>query len=250
VAKVEEFKHKRQTLSHIASGRNSSWDRLRRIAEGTLSGRAELAVTLGEAMEKLESVENAYNAAKKMAADLSRACLVVQHAHHYFTLALKICDDVRGTSAGRGVLGLLGGGGGIVDMTRKVQYRDGVTMASKAQICLNEMYRVMQPYEYMLPADRMKDYEALKKLGLMQMSKIYNLMWGGSFLGDGVAGSVKLVLERQEAAFAHLTPLAVWIQDREPVCFMEERLTEKLRDDVRREVAAVWDADISIRGRP
>jgi hypothetical protein len=58
-----------------------------------------------------------------MAADLSRACLVVQHAHHYFTLALKICDDVRGTSAGRGVLGLLGGGGGIVDMTRKVQYR-------------------------------------------------------------------------------------------------------------------------------
>ena len=129
-------------------------------------------------------------------------------------------------------------------------WTDGVTMASKAQICLNEMYRVMQPYEYMLPADRMKDYEALKKLGLMQMSKIYNLMWGGSFLGDGVAGSVKLVLERQEAAFAHLTPLAVWIQDREPVCFMEERLTEKLRDDVRREVAAVWDADISIRGRP
>jgi hypothetical protein len=61
-------------------------------------------------------------------------------------------------------------------------------MASKAQICLNEMYRVMEPHEHMLPADRMEDYKALKELGLMQMSKIYNLMWGGSFLADGVSG--------------------------------------------------------------
>lgn len=64
------------------------------------------------------------------------------------------------------------------------------------------------------------------------------------------AGSVKLLLGRQEAAFAHLTPLAVWIQDRAPVCAMEESLAEKLRDDVRREIAATWNASISIRDRP
>jgi hypothetical protein len=58
------------------------------------------------------------------------------------------------------------------------------------------------------------------------------------------------MLERQEAAFAHLTPLAVWIQDRAPVCSMEANLAEKLRDDVRREVATAWDENISIHGGP
>jgi hypothetical protein len=150
---------------------------------------------------------------------------------------------------------------------------DSVKMASKAQICLDEMFRVMEHHEHMLPVERMEDYKALKKLGLMQMSKIYNLMWGGSFMASGVsgpcdpqvvltldyrtassdiliiAGSVKQLLGRQEAAFAHLTPLAVWIQDRAPVCSMEESLAEKLRDDVRREIAAAWNASISIRDR-
>lgn len=65
---------------------------------------------------------------------------------------------------------------------------DSVKLASKAQICLNEVFRVMEHHEYMLPAERREDYEALKKLGLMQMSKIYNLLWGGSFLADGVSG--------------------------------------------------------------
>jgi len=61
-------------------------------------------------------------------------------------------------------------------------------MAGKAQICLDEMFRVMEHHEHMIPAERMEDYKGLKKLGLMQMSKIYNLMWGGSFMADGVSG--------------------------------------------------------------
>jgi len=40
----------------------------------------------------------------------------------------------------------------------------------------------------MIPEDRMKDYKELKKIGVMQMSKIYNLMFGGRMLTDGVAG--------------------------------------------------------------
>lgn len=64
-----------------------------------------------------------------------------------------------------------------------------------------------------------------------------------------IAGSTKLMLEQQEAAFACLTPLAVWIQNRAPVCSKEADETEKLRDDIRREVAAVWNADISISGQ-
>jgi hypothetical protein len=58
------------------------------------------------------------------------------------------------------------------------------------------------------------------------------------------------MLERQEAAFAHLTPLAVWIQNRAPVCSTEESVAENLRDSVRREVAAAWDANIGIHHPP
>jgi hypothetical protein len=64
---------------------------------------------------------------------------------------------------------------------------DAVRMAGRAQVCLNEMFRVMEPYENMLPADRMADYTSLNKIGLMQMSKIYNLMWGGSITDHGVS---------------------------------------------------------------
>ena len=65
-----------------------------------------------------------------------------------------------------------------------------------------------------------------------------------------IAGSTKRMLEQQEAAFARLTPLAVWIQNRAPVCSTEADKAEKLRDDVRREVATTWNADISISGQP
>lgn len=57
------------------------------------------------------------------------------------------------------------------------------------------------------------------------------------------------MLDQQEAAFAYLTPLAVWIQNRAPVCSKEADSAEKLRDDVRREVAAEWNANISIRNQ-
>ena len=62
------------------------------------------------------------NQAKKTALDLIRARLVVQHAHHYFTRTLKISDDIHGTAAGRALVGALGGGGGIGEMTKKIQY--------------------------------------------------------------------------------------------------------------------------------
>ena len=61
-------------------------------------------------------------------------------------------------------------------------------------------------------------------------------------------GSVKLMLERQEAAFAHLTYLAVWIQEFVPVCTMEEETALTMRDNVRREIAASWAASIDRAG--
>jgi hypothetical protein len=62
------------------------------------------------------------NQAKITAADLIRARLVVQHAHDYFTQALKISDGIRGTATGRALVGTRGGDGGIGEMTEKIQY--------------------------------------------------------------------------------------------------------------------------------
>jgi hypothetical protein len=52
--------------------------------------------------------------------------------------------------------------------------------------------------------------------------------------------------ERQDAAFAHLTRLAVWVQDYVPVCAVEGDAAIVARDDVRGEVAALWEASINL----
>ena len=57
--------------------------------------------------------------------------------------------------------------------------------------------------------------------------------------------SVKLMLKQQEEAFAHLTRLAVWIQDRVPLSAKEEESALVLRDEARREIAAIWVASIN-----
>jgi hypothetical protein len=36
----------------------------------------------------------------------------------------------------------------------------------------------------------MEDYKVLRKIGIMQMSKIYNLMFGGSMVPTGVSGEL------------------------------------------------------------
>jgi hypothetical protein len=48
--------------------------------------------------------------------------------------------------------------------------------------------RLMEPYEHLIPRDKTEDYEELKDKGLLQMVRIYNLLFGGSFLADDVSG--------------------------------------------------------------
>ena len=59
--------------------------------------------------------------AKKTTTDIARASLAAGSSHSYFKHALKICDGIRGTSMGRGMLG--GIGGGIGEMDKMMQYR-------------------------------------------------------------------------------------------------------------------------------
>jgi hypothetical protein len=60
-----------------------------------------------------------------------------------------------------------------------------------------------------------------------------------------LAGSIKLMIERQDAAYVHLTRLTIWIQDYVLVCAAEEDAAIVARDDVRGEVAALWEASIN-----
>lgn len=62
-----------------------------------------------------------YMQTKKATADLTRARLTVQHAHHYFTKALNICDAVRGNSLGRATVGVFGGD--VAALSKLCDYR-------------------------------------------------------------------------------------------------------------------------------
>jgi hypothetical protein len=117
---------------------------------------------------------------------------------------LKACDGVRGTK-----LYALGGDASefykqnaylgvnpflsfiILAPDVLIIYPECVDLATKAQVCLNEMFRVLEPHKHLIPEDRMVDYKALKDKGLMQMAKIYNLMYGGPAIPTGVAGELQ-----------------------------------------------------------
>ena len=47
---------------------------------------------------------------------------------------------------------------------------------------------MLEPHEHTIPEDRMSDYRELKNMGMMQMSQIYNLMFGGRVMATGVLG--------------------------------------------------------------
>ena len=57
-----------------------------------------------------------------------------------------------------------------------------MVLGGKAQVCLNESLRVLKTYLYLFPDDRRADYKALQTLGLMQISDVYNLVYGGRLI--------------------------------------------------------------------
>jgi len=65
-----------------------------------------------------------------------------------------------------------------------------VNYACKAQAYLIHVIRNMNPHEHMIPNNRMEDYLELKKKGLMQMGRLYNLLFGGRLTDHRVAGKL------------------------------------------------------------
>ncbi|TDL24266.1 hypothetical protein BD410DRAFT_115430 [Rickenella mellea] len=197
----------------------------------------------GEAIDSAEdnilNSEAAFDLASNAVKDMTRARQTIQHAHHYFQNALRTYDAIRGPLSK--TIGSFG------EMGRRNDYRECISFSRRAQVCLDEYFRVMEGYLYTLPEDRRADHDALKVLGLMQIQKISNLLFGGSLMTSAqrTTASVKVMISKQEKAFVHLTALAVWVQDRVPIVEQEKRLAETARNTSRRELAALWMTSLS-----
>lgn len=63
---------------------------------------------------------------------------------------------------------------------------DAKVQATKAQVCLDECLMVLEPYLELLPEERKTDYDSLKSLGISQIEKIYNLMYGSSNMNASI----------------------------------------------------------------
>ncbi|KZS93031.1 hypothetical protein SISNIDRAFT_550047 [Sistotremastrum niveocremeum HHB9708] len=202
---------------------------------------ADSSAMLEQLEGELEAGERQLESIRLKVKNMLRARVTAQHAHHYFDTALKTCDAIRGTAVGRALLG------GFSEMSKNQDYKEAVQIAAKAQVCLNETFKVLEPHLDDLPEDIRQDHDQLKELGVLQMTKIYRLMFGWQSSSSGVSKSVKLMLDRQEKAYVHLTNLAVWIQNRVPVCEEDEKAMSIEVQGKRRALATMWH-DIAVTG--
>jgi hypothetical protein len=121
------------------------------------------------------------------------------------------------------------------------------TLAVRAQACLNEVFRVMGPYEDRMGSDDdvRESYAELKKMGVLHASKFVNILNSGMPTTDRIAKITKTTLERQETTFGHLTRVAVLVQRYVPICEKEAERAKKVRDETRAEVADKWKEQVA-----
>ena len=140
--------------------------------------------------------------------------------------------------------------------------QDAISQANKAQVCLDEFFRVTEPYFYILPQDKAAVYNSLKKDGVKQVAVICDLLYNGSSVTTSVRstshllsiksmchwcsrlklleGSVQTLVEKQESVFESLTCLAVHIQELVPKYEQNERNARASRDELRKQLADIW----------
>jgi hypothetical protein len=101
-------------------------------------------------------------------------------------------------------------------------------LAVKAQACLNEVFRVLGPYEDRMGIPITSDYESdreivsesyteLKKMKVLHASKFVNILNSGMLTTDRIAKITKTTLERRLG----MTRIAVWVQRYVLICEKE-----------------------------
>ncbi|KAF8529761.1 hypothetical protein BU17DRAFT_79861 [Hysterangium stoloniferum] len=184
--------------------------------------------------DDLVRLQASYDKAQKVLTDLERARITVQHAHHYYSMTLKKLDDVRGVA--------FSWGGAVT----KIKYQAAVEIAIKADTCLKETIRVLEPHLSTIPKAVLVDFEELQTMGLLQASEIYTLMYGAERDAPGVSKTIKLLFQDQETAFVSLTRLAIWVQERVPFVAADLRMARAGRDGGRRNLIIAWKAQVQM----
>ncbi|KZT44255.1 hypothetical protein SISSUDRAFT_1057227 [Sistotremastrum suecicum HHB10207 ss-3] len=242
-------------MKKLAAINHQAFDNLRFVFSQR-AATAHESLLLGEAEEELLRVNRRFEVSQVVVKNMARAKVTVQHAHHYFDSAIKTCDAVRGTALGRALV--MGMDDGWSEMARNQNYKgiilssrslrsnsvvpcvDAASLSEKAQICVNETLRVLEPSKDDLPPEVLENYNKVKELGLSQMQKIYHLMYGWQSKDTGIHESLKVLLVRQEEVYKHLTELALWVQKQDPITVETNKKLEKATKVSRENLASVW----------
>jgi len=230
---ITSLTSKRDAVGAQADPSDKLWSGMQSAIHGRLPGADEL-----DAEETLQKADAEVEEAQKQLVALTRARLSIQHAHKYFSDALKVCDDLNpGSKLSALSEGL---GGDLVNMSKQNDYNSAIRQAEKAQTCLEECIRCLEPYWYTIIGENAADFEALKASGVMQVKRVYDLLYKGGSVDTHVRDAVKIMLERQENVFNQLTRTAVWTQGRVPECEIAEIQAKVRLEEARGLLAAFW----------
>lgn len=194
-----------------------------------ISDNEEIRTAKGNLTVRITS----YNKAEQAVLDFQRGQVTAQHAHHYYNTALQCLDAVRG-----GIGPVLFSG--ISEVSKNQDYKEAVVFAGKAQVCFSETIKVVTPYVASMPSEILSDFNQLQEMGLLQASKIYDLMYGWKGSASDTAGSVKLMFQKQENVFASLTRFTVWVQTYVPVVESEAQNALSMKIAAQKKLVQLW----------
>ncbi|KZT02073.1 uncharacterized protein LAESUDRAFT_763181 [Laetiporus sulphureus 93-53] len=186
------------------------------------------------AEKSLAAREKAYIDATSTTKALARARLAIQSSHHHYLHAIDIMENIcsRNRSTFAAAIG--------DEQSKQSTYQEAVEWAKKAQVCLAECLRVLEPQWDLIRKDEQEDRDFLRQSGLLQAVKIYELMYGGAALKMGITQQVQAMLQKQVAVFERLTHFAVGIQECTAYCESVEQDARASRDVARRYAVSLW----------
>ncbi|KAI0962700.1 hypothetical protein AcW1_001465 [Taiwanofungus camphoratus] len=192
---------------------------------------------IARAEKSVAAREEAYNDSLTMTESFKRGRLAAQSAHHHYAQAMDLVDTVCSPKKNTWEAALGD------EQSREQTYREAGSWAQKAQVCFNECLRVLEPYQDLLGRDELEDCDELKRAGLLQAVRLYELMYGGKALAFGITQQVQIMLQKQTAVFERLTRLAVGVQNFTTHCETVQQAARNQRDHARRHVVALWMND-------
>ncbi|EJD36151.1 hypothetical protein AURDEDRAFT_174756 [Auricularia subglabra TFB-10046 SS5] len=229
------------------------------------------SAALSQAVHALGDEEDAARDAHTISFDMERACTCIQSTHFYHRKVLGISDSMLGMSnkfqsseSKESALLLaeqrpfwwlcfpvfvmksasLGSFGPLAQINTHNQYIAAKNESFRGQTCLSEGLRLLDKHEALIPPETRLHVAKLKDLGVGQMDRIYELLYGNTFFsGDRVAKNKQIegLFDAQEKIYKHLTDLALWLQNVVPE--FERSLDDVIcrRREARRTAVEQWE---------